>query len=79
MIIAVACSEVWNPQIVRYLDERFAYEEVNISCLDMYKYNGIVRKDRLVNIMKKSLGSEFIYPDDAVAFSYAVMQFLMGI
>lgn len=76
-VIVIASSITWNPQIVRYMNSKFSDLDTDLIALDIFKMYNIVSRPRFTNIVKQSLGSEFVYPDDAVAFSYAVMQLIL--
>ena len=44
--------------------------------LDLYQYLKITSKDNLVNILTQTLNTKFVYPDDPVAFGYAIYETL---
>ena len=46
------------------------------NVMDLYQYLRIGNKDDFANIMKNTLNTQFIYPEDPVAFGYAVYQTL---
>lgn len=77
-IIAVACGYNWTPQVVKYLNTRFAEAECDLKCLNLYQYMKVVDIQKMANIVKQSLGSEFVYPEDPIAFSFSIHKAMMG-
>lgn len=76
--VIVACNKQWNKQVVKYLRQRFHDKGLDITPLDIYEYFGIVNMDKLKNMIQSALGSEFVYPEDPVSFSYALYMTFAG-
>lgn len=76
--IAVACQYDWNQQIVKYLNSALAEIGSNLVAINLYRELHIPSMDRLTNSLKTALSTEFIYPDDPVAFGYALLTALGG-
>lgn len=76
--VIVACNKQWNKQVVKYLRQRFHDKGLDITPLDIYEYFGIVNIDKLKNMIQSALGSEFVYPEDPVSFSYALYMTFAG-
>lgn len=79
IVVVVACGITWNKQVVRYMNTKLNQLMMETSVMDLYQYMKIVRMDKLTNFVKTVLNSEFVYPDDPVAFSYALMKTLEGV
>lgn len=76
VMVLVACDYNWNSQVVDYLNEKFAEESSDVTCLDIYEYLNDIDTEKLVQTLKQTLGTEFIYPEEPVSFGYAIHEAL---
>ena len=78
--VIVVCEKQWNKEAVRYLKralvDRLEDIEDYPNVLDLYQYLKITNKDSLTNILMQTLNTKFVYPDDPVAFGYAIYETL---
>ena len=78
--VIVVCEKQWNKEVVRYLNRALADRIEDIedypNVLDLYQYLKITSKDNLVNILTQTLNTKFVYPDDPIAFGYAIYETL---
>ena len=72
--IVVACDKSWNKQVVKYLKQKFHDTGLDMEPLDLFKFFGIVEYDKLKEMLKSNLGTEFIYPEEPISFSYALFK-----
>lgn len=72
--VVVACDKSWNNQVVRYLRDAFHEKGLDIEPLNLFTYFNIVNYDKLKTMIQSVVGSEFIYPEDPISFSYALWQ-----
>lgn len=77
--LAICCDYDWNQQVVKYLNEYFAEQGSNLTAINLYRELHVASKDRLATTLKTVLNSEFIYPDDPIAFGYALHYALGGL
>lgn len=78
--VIVICEKQWNKDAVHYINQKLAEDMDDVgnypNVMDLYQYLRIGNKDDFANIMKNTLNTQFIYPEDPVAFGYAVYQTL---
>lgn len=78
--VIVICEKQWNKDAVQYIKRKITECVDDIddypNVMDLYQYLKINSKDDLAQIMKMTLNTEFIYPDDPIAFGYAIYQTL---
>lgn len=79
IMIVVACDISWNNQVVSYLNKALQSRGIDTTCLNLYQYLRIADYDKIKTMMKNILGSEFIYPEDPISFSYAIDRALIGL
>lgn len=72
--IVTACNPSWNRQVTRYMNEQISSLGSSLEVMNLYTYMKIVNIDRLVQSLKASLNTEFIYPDEPISFAYALYQ-----
>ena len=77
--LVVACSYQWNHKLVRYIEDKLAAAKVDVDILDIYRYMKFPSDEKLSTYVKAALGTEFIYPDDPVQYSYALMLVVGGV
>lgn len=77
-VVIVACNPEWNRQVVKYLNDGFKSRKIPVECLDIYRHFSIVNTDKLTAMVKNILGSEFVYADEPISFSYALDRALIG-
>ena len=77
--LMVCCDYQWTQTYVKELNERFAEAESELTALNIYRELHIASKDRLTTMLKTALNTEFIYPDDPIAFGYALVTALGGL
>lgn len=78
MIVIAACPFSWNQQLVKYLNEQLIELGSEVRCLNIFTHYKLPSMDRLAEALKVSLNTNFIYPDDPVAFGYALYQAIGG-
>ena len=78
-MVAVSCDQSWNKQASRYINQILSSNGIELSAIDLYSTLKIVSQNRLTEYLKKSLGTEFIYPEDPVSYGYAIHRVLGGI
>ncbi len=78
IITICSCDYDINSQVCKYLNNLFSDNETDYKVSNIYKSFKIPSTERLVEILKKSLNTEFIYSDDSVAFGYAIYKALDG-
>lgn len=78
--VIVVCEKQWNKEAVRYLKQALVDRIEDIedypNVLDLYQYLKITNKDDLANILVQTLNTKFVYPEDPVAFGYAIYETL---
>ena len=72
--LAVSCDYPWNKQVIKYLNNQFTDHDSDLTCLDIYNYMKIGSIERLGTTLKSMLGTNYIYPEDPIAFGYAIYQ-----
>lgn len=78
-MIICACKMSWNRTCVSYLNKRLKARGMDVECMNLYVALRASSEDKLKEIMKSVLGTDFIYPDDPVSFAYAVDRALIGL
>lgn len=78
-MLAFVCDASWNRSATRYVNERLTDAGVELQAIDLYSTLRIPSREKLADYIKVSLGSSFVYPEDPVAFGYAVHRVLGGI
>lgn len=76
--LALACYPSLNAQIRKYLDSEFIDQDCDVRCLDLYRYMKLTSVEKLVNSLKQTLNTEFIYPDDPISFAYSIYLSVIG-
>lgn len=77
--VVCACKYQWNREITRQLQEFLGNQDSEIIPLNLFTELHIPSMDRLVNTLKTALNTQFIYPDDPIAFGFALYQALGGL
>lgn len=77
-IVLVVCGHSWNTQVVKYLDSKFAESQIDLNCMDFYKYFKFLSDDQLSYFLKQALKTDQIYVDDPIALGYAVYVLFSG-
>ena len=77
--VIIACDKNWNRQVFKYIQNKICDVGVDISIIDLYQYFNITNLDKLKSLIQSMLGTEFIYPEDPISFSYALYQTIQGI
>jgi len=77
-MLAVACGYDWNQQICKRLNLSLKDAESKTRALNIYTAMKMTSQDKLVQFIKSVLGSENVFPDDPIAFGYALHVSLNG-
>jgi len=77
--LVTACGYKWNKQVVQKLNFAINRADGETTCLDLYTYLRAPSLEKLGEIVKNNLQSQFVYPEDPIAFSYALMRMLNGV
>lgn len=72
IIVAVACQYEINRKVADALSRELKQAGSSIVPLNLYASLKIPSREKLVEYLKLALGSDHIYPDDPVAFGYAL-------
>lgn len=78
IMVACVCGRSWNSKVVRYINQDIAEDTSEIQVTDMYKYFKMPSEEKMVQLVKTALNSEFVYPDDPIAYAYALHRVLGG-
>ena len=70
--VFVCCPYDWNNQFTNALNAALRENDHDLEVTDLYRYLHVVRVDRIVQSLKQILSTDFIYPEDAMAFGYAL-------
>lgn len=79
VMLATVCGYSWNKHAISRLNSEIRKLHGETACLDLYTYLRAPNIERLAQIVKNQLQSEFVYPEDPIAFSYALMRTLNGV
>ena len=80
LVFGVCCDYAWNGQVVKYLNNLFGeMDNCEIQCLNLYTYLKIPSVEAMSRTLKNSLGTEFVYPEEPVAFGYALHTAIGGL
>lgn len=71
--VVSVCEIKWNHHVERILNTLFNQAKVELTCLNLYKYMKIADPNKLTKQLKDMLHSDYIYPEDPVAYGYALM------
>ena len=77
-MVAFACDYRWNQSAVKRFNAWMRENHADIQAVNLYNVLKAPSKEKLVEYMKMALSTEYIYPDDPIAFGYAVYQTLSG-
>lgn len=77
-VVIVACNPEWNRQTVKYLNEGFKSRKIPVECLDVFRHFRMSNAEKLATMVKNVLGSDFVYADEPISFSYALDRALIG-
>lgn len=72
--VICACNPDWNKQVTKYMNDQFSSLDSSLEAMNLYTYMKIGSMDRLVQSLKSSLNTEFVYPDEPISFAYALYQ-----
>lgn len=78
IMVACVCGKTWNAKAVKYINKDIADDTSDIKVVDMYQYFKAPTEAKMVQFVKTALGSEFVYPDDPIAYAYALHRVLGG-
>lgn len=77
-MVAFACGYQWNQSAVKVFNRWMKEHDSEITAVNLYQVLKAPSRDKLVEYVKMALSTEYVYPDDPVAFGYAVYQTLNG-
>ena len=78
IMLACACDVQLNRLVVQYFEKHFSSEHIEVSPLNLHQYLKVATQERLADIVKMSLQSEFVYPEDPISFAYALKRTIDG-
>lgn len=79
LVFSSCCDYSWNEQVVQYLNRYLSdQDDSETTCLNLYRFLKIPSVDAMVRTLKHSLGTEFIYSDEPVAFGFAIHKLMGG-
>lgn len=68
-----------NRQVCAYLNKSMKEQQSEIKTLDLYKYLKKTKIGQIEDLIKMQLMTDFVYPDDPVAFGYCLANVLNGV
>ena len=77
-MVAFACDYRWNQSAVKRFNSWMKEHYSEITAVNLYTVLKVPSKEKLAEYIKMALSTEFVYPDDPIAFGYAVYQTLNG-
>lgn len=77
-MIAFVCDYEWNQSAVKCFNRYMREHESDITAVNLYTVLKVPSKAKLTEYVKMALSTEYVYPDDPVAFGYAVYRVLDG-
>lgn len=78
IMVACVCGYKWNAQATRFINKNIEEDTTDIRVVNMYQYFRIPSEAKMAQFVKTALGSEFVYPDDPIAYAYALHRVLGG-
>lgn len=72
----IACQYSWNQAATAYFRNQFEELQMETPAENIFRCLKLPSMERLVNLLKVSLNTTFIYPDDPISFSYAIYKAL---
>ena len=80
LLLTSCCDYNWNKQVVKYVNTQLGDydDQTETTCINLYQYLKVPGMTAMVRMLKNILGTDFIYPEDPVAFGYAVYRILGG-
>lgn len=77
-MVAFACDYRWNQSAVKRFNSWMREHNSEITAVNLFTVLKVPSMKKLAEYIKMALSTEFVYPDDPVAFGYAVYQTLNG-
>ena len=77
-MVAFACDYRWNQSAVKKFNSWMREHDSEITAVNLYSVLKAPSSDKLVEYIKMALSTEYVYPEDPIAFGYAVYQVLNG-
>lgn len=65
--------------VCKYLNRGLKEEESEMDTLNLYKYLQMTKLSKIADSMKMQLGTDMIYEEDPVAFSFVLNQLINGV
>ncbi|MCM1295005.1 MAG: hypothetical protein NC311_05640 [Muribaculaceae bacterium] len=78
IMVACVCGKAWNPKAVKYINNDIREDTTDIQVVDMYQTLMIPSEEKMAQFVKTALGSQFVYPEDPIAYAYALHRVLGG-
>lgn len=80
-LILATCSStpMITSMICKYLNNQLKENESDVSALNLYKYLHMVKLSQIADSMKMQLGTEMVYEEDPVAFSFVLNKLMNGV
>lgn len=80
IMFGVCCEYNINNQICKYLINSISnYEDSELIPVNLYQYLKVGSSDKMCQILKRMLHTEFIYPDDPTSYSFALFSAVKGV
>lgn len=77
IMIVCACGKQWNRLVVQYINKELA-RDAESQAFDIYRHFRCTQESQLAQIVKNRLDTKFVYPEDPIAYAYALYQALGG-
>lgn len=77
-IVAIASDPNFSKLATSWLNRIFKTSDTEISALNLIQYMGVTNCDAMVKQIQFMLGVDNVYPNDLIAFSFAVHRALGG-
>ena len=77
-MFAVCCSYEITPRITQYLNDHMKSIREDISAINFYQYLKISSQEKLAEMLRLQLATNFIYLDDPCAAAYAIRLAING-
>lgn len=78
IMVACVCGRAWTGKAAKYLNNDIKEDTSEIRVLDMYQYFKATSEEKMVQFVKTALQTEFVYPEDPIAYAYSLHRVLGG-
>ena len=77
-MVAVACDYGWNARATDFLTRAIRKRGQETVPINVYRLLHVPSMGKLATLVKGQLGSDYVYPEDPIAFGYALGRVLDG-